>query len=88
MKNVSSIRSLALFYSIYYAKAWLTSTFAVEAPLQDLACIKALEEESTAKGTWPEGLQTIAKTALDKLKLHSSVTWLIAVLKKQCVVLS
>ena len=46
--------------------------FATEAPLQDLACIKALEEVCSAKGTWPEGLQTIAKTALDKLKLH---TW-------------
>ena len=71
VKNVSSIRGLALFFSIYYAKAWLTSIFAVEAPFQDLACIKALEEVCSAKGIWPEGLQTIAKTALDKLKLHT-----------------
>ena len=72
VKDVSRIRSLALFYSIYYAKAWLTSIFAAEAPMQDLACIKALEEICSAKGTWPEGFQTIAKAALDKLKLH---TW-------------
>ena len=51
VKDVSRIRSLALFYSIYYAKAWLTSIFAAEAPMQDLACIKALEEICSAKGT-------------------------------------
>ena len=43
-KNINGIRNLALFYNIYYARAWLTSMFDAEAPLQDLTCIKNLEK--------------------------------------------
>ena len=70
--NIATIRSLALFYSVYYAKAWLTCIFAAEAPLQDLTLIKALEEVCCTKGKWPEEFQKMAKAAMDKLKCH---TW-------------
>ena len=70
--DIVIIRSLGLFYSVYYAKAWLTCIFPSEAPFQDLSCLKALEEVSCAKGLWPEGFQIMAKTALGKLKDH---TW-------------
>ena len=72
VNNIAKIRSLALFYSVYYVEALLTSIFASEAAFQDLACLKALEEASFAKGIWPDGFQTLAKAALDKLKVH---TW-------------
>ena len=72
INDIGRIRSLALFYSVYYAKAWLTSIFPSEAPIHDLAFLKALEEVSHAKGLWPEGFQEIAVAALEKLKAH---TW-------------
>ena len=72
VNNITKIRSLALFYSVYYAEAWLTSIFASEAPFRDLNYLKALEEASCAKGVWPDGFQALAKAALDKLKVH---TW-------------
>ena len=72
VKDITKIRSLALFYSIFYAKSWLTCTFAAEAPLQDLNLIKSLEKVCCTKGKWPEEFQKIAKAAMDKLKCH---TW-------------
>ena len=33
INDIDRIRSLALFYSVYYAKAWLTNKFAAEAPI-------------------------------------------------------
>ena len=75
VENIAKIRTLALFYSTYYAKAWLTSIFAAEAPLHDLEFIQTLEKVCSVEGTWPEGFQMIAKSAMDKLKLH---TWYIS----------
>ena len=70
--NIDEIRSLALFYSVYYSAAWLTCSFATEAPLYDLNCIKTLEEVWKDKGTWPIMFKQIVKAALDKLLNH---TW-------------
>ena len=70
--EVEKIRSLALFYSVYYAKAWLTSIFAAEAPVQDLTIFKALEEVCNTKGNWPVEFQHIAEAAKTKLSYH---TW-------------
>ena len=50
VENINEIRSLALCYSVYYAKAWLTSTFATEAPLEDITFIKNLEKVCHKKG--------------------------------------
>ena len=50
VENIEEIRSLALFYSIYYARAWLTSMFVAKTPLPDLTFIINLEQLSTAKG--------------------------------------
>ena len=72
VENIEEIRSLALFYSVYYARAWLTSMFAADAPLQDLTCIKNLEKVCNDKGKWPELFQRIARAAFEKLILH---TW-------------
>merc|ERR1711895_31117 len=70
--KVEKIRSLALFYSVYYAKAWLTSIFAAEAPVRDLTIFKALEEVCNTKGNWPVEFQHIAEAAKTKLSYH---TW-------------
>ena len=73
VKDITRIRSLALFYSVYYAKAWLTCTFAAEAPVHDLSFIKTLDEVcSSTKGKWPEAFQKMAEAAKDKLTVH---TW-------------
>ena len=72
VENIASIRSLALFYSVYYAKAWLTCMFASEAPSQDLEFLKTLEEVATTKGDWPIKFKLVAKSAWNKLKTH---TW-------------
>ena len=72
VKDIAKIRALALFYSVYYAKAWLTCMFAAEAPLQDLTFIKEMEEICCTKGKWPEEFQKMAKAALNKMKCH---TW-------------
>ena len=49
-ESIEEIRSLVLFYSIYYARAWLTSMFDAEAPLHDLTFIKNLEKVCNEKG--------------------------------------
>ena len=48
-ESIEEIRSLAHLYSIYYARAWLTSMFDAEASLQDLTCIKNLEKVCNEK---------------------------------------
>ena len=70
--NIEEIRSLALFYSVYYSTAWLTCTFATDAPLNDLNCIKTLEVVWNSEVTWPIMFKQIVKAALDKLLGH---TW-------------
>ena len=70
--NIDEIRSLALFYSVYYSAAWLTCSFATDAPLYDLNCIKTLEVVCKDEGTWPIVFKEIVKAALDKLLNH---TW-------------
>ena len=70
--ETEKIRSLALFYSVYYSKAWLTSSFAAEAPVQDLTLFKKLENVCSTKGNWPVEFQNIAEAAKTKLSYH---TW-------------
>ena len=70
--ETEKIRSLALFYSVYYSKAWLTSSFAAEAPVQDLTLFKKLENVCNTKGNWPVEFQNIAEAAKTKLSYH---TW-------------
>jgi len=72
VNDIDSVRSLAVFYSVYYAKAWLTSPFASQAPSYDLAFIKALEEVCSAKGNLPHDFSKIVKSALNKMQDH---TW-------------
>ena len=72
VKDIGKIQSLALFYCVFYSKAWLTCMAPAEAPSQDLAFIKSLERVCSAKGTWPVAFQQIAKAALDKMLNH---TW-------------
>ena len=69
VNDIDSIRSLAVFYSVYYAKAWLTSAFAPQAPSYDLAFIKSLEEVCSAKGNLPHDFSKIVKYALDKIQI-------------------
>ena len=40
VENIEEIRSLALFYFVYNTRAWLTSMFDDDAPLQDLTLLK------------------------------------------------
>ena len=49
---------LAIFYSVYYAKAWLTCMFAAQASSNDLAFIKTLEEICIAKDILLQNFQT------------------------------
>ena len=70
--DIVRIRSLAVFYSVYYSRFWLTSIIPSEAPSQDLTCLRTLEGLSCATGLWPEGIKDIAKAAYDKLRCH---TW-------------
>ena len=72
VNEIQKIRSLALFYSVYYAKAWLTCIFPSEAPSQDLSLFKTLEEVSNTKGNWPNEFKRIAEAARKKLNGH---TW-------------
>ena len=70
--NIQNIRSLALFYSVFYAKQWLSCILPSEAPSQDLSLFKALEKVSNTKGNWPIEFQRICEAAMMKLKCH---TW-------------
>ena len=72
VENITSIRSLALFYCTYYAKAWLTCIFAAKAPVHDLEFIQTLEKVCSTERTWPEGFQMMARAAVEKMKMH---TW-------------
>ena len=72
VNNIQNIRSLALFYSVYYAKAWLTCIFPAEAPSQDLSLFKKLEEVYNTKGQWPNEFKRITVAAMMKLNGH---TW-------------
>ena len=72
VENITRIRSLALFYCTYYAKAWLTCIFAAKAPVYDLALIQTLERVCSTERIWPEEFQMMARAAVEKLKMH---TW-------------
>ena len=69
--DVNSIRNLALFYSVYYGKAWLTRMFAAQAPSNDLAFIKTPEEICDANSVLLHNFQKMVKLTLNKIKDHS-----------------
>ena len=66
--HMNSIWSLAIFYSVYYAKARLTCIFSALAPSNHLVFVKNLEEICIVKGILPYDIQTMVKLALNKIK--------------------
>ena len=72
VENIDAIRSLAIFYSVLYAKQRLSCIFSAEAPNNDLVFLKQLEEMEKIMENLTNGFKFIVNAALQKMRNH---TW-------------
>ena len=72
VENIDAIRSLAILYGVLYAKQRLTCIFSPEAPNNDSAFLKQLEEMEKIMENLTNGFKFIVNAALQKMCNH---TW-------------